>query len=404
MVASRKTVRLTGLLIVVALFFGFSLTGCGRDAAAPKDTAPETPKVVKIGFIGPLTGPNAYQGTGARNAFNLAIKLANESGQFPFKIEVIEMDDASTPATGVSAALKITSDPDVVAASGHWNSPVAEATIPVFKQAGIPFVIWGAISPTLTTAENYPIVTRVCPTSVQENIPLANFAIDQMGLKKWVIISDTSVYGKNNTAAWKDEVGKRAGAEILSVDEIQVGQTDFRPILTKIKSLNPDAVYFGGVVMEGALIKQQMAELGITVPMAAISGIGSEKYIEVAGANAEGTISSKPGKSIDKLPGGAQFVAEYEKAGFKEPFGVYGPYAYDAAGIILAALKQVGPDRDKLIDAIAKIEYSGLLGTTKFNSVGQTTNAIATILVVQDGKWVPWDDSEYATGKRTLPK
>src|SRR4030067_3846379 len=67
-------------------------------------------KVVKIGFIGPLTGPNAAQGVGARNAFDLAIREANASGKYPYKVEMVALDDASDPATGVAAALKLASD------------------------------------------------------------------------------------------------------------------------------------------------------------------------------------------------------------------------------------------------------------------------------------------------------
>src|SRR5690606_9157993 len=116
--------------------------------------------VVKIAFLGPLTGPNAAQGLGARNAFDLAIKEANESGRFPFRIEAMILDDASDPSTGVAAALRAVNDPAVVAATGHWNSPVALATIDVFHEHGIPMVIWGAIHPDITR-RGYREVTRV---------------------------------------------------------------------------------------------------------------------------------------------------------------------------------------------------------------------------------------------------
>lgn len=384
------------MAVVILLAVGFFLAQAPGVATASK-------KVVKIGFIGPLTGPNASAGVGARNSFDLAIRQANASKAYPYKIEAVWGDDASTPSQGVSAAMRIAADPEVVAASGHWNSPVAEATIPTFKQAGIPFVIWGAIGPDLTCKANYPIVTRVCPTSVQENMPLAKFAMDKLHIKKWAIISDTTVYGKDNTAAWKAEASKSHGAKIVSVDEIQVGQTDFRPVLTKIKTLHPKAIYFGGVVMEGALIRRQMQELGMKLPLFAISGIASDQFVQVAGNSAEGVVATKPGESLDQLPGGQRFEKAYAEAGYKEPYGAYGPYAYDAAGVILAALKKVGPNRQKLIPAIANIKYKGLLGTTTFNSVGQTTNSLATVLVVQDGKWVPWKDSKYASGKSVLP-
>ncbi|CEP69214.1 Leu/Ile/Val-binding protein [Moorella glycerini] len=399
-----RTIKWLVLFMVMAVVFTL-LAGCSNSSKGKEEGKAAGTKAVKVAFLGPLTGPNAMQGVGARNAFQLAIKQANDSGKLPFKIEVVDLDDASNPGTGASVAQKAVADPDVVAASGHWNSPVAEATIPIFKSAGVPLIIWGAIRPTLTSKENYPYITRVCPTQEQENLPLANFVVNNLGRKKWAVISDTTTYGKSNTEAWKTEIKKYPGAEIVSIDEIQVGQNDFRPILSKIKAANVDGVYFGGVVMEAALVRRQMVELGMKdTLMVGISGIVDDKFIETAGTEAaEGVIATKPGKSISKLEGGKAFEEAYQKAGFKEPYGAYGPYAYDAANIIVEALKQVGPDRKKLVDAIAKISYNGLLGVTTFNEVGQTTNVVSTIYVVEDGKWVDWDASKYKSGERKLP-
>ncbi|MHB1405513.1 MAG: branched-chain amino acid ABC transporter substrate-binding protein [Desulfitobacteriaceae bacterium] len=399
----KKGIRLTALLMVSLMVIGIFLAGCGT-ATTGNNAANSGKKVVKVAFLGPLTGSNAMQGVGARNSFGLAIKQANDSGKLSFKIEVMDLDDASNPGTGASAAQKAVSDPDVVVASGHWNSPVAEATIPIFKSAGIPLIIWGAIGPKLTSPDNYPYITRVAPTQAQENLPLAKFMYDQ-GRKKWAIISDTSTYGKSNTEAWTKEIKKNSDGQIVSVDEIQVGQTDFRPILSKIKNENVDGIYFGGVVMEGALVRRQMVELGMKdILLTGISGIVDDKYIETAGKDAaEGVVATKPGQDIAKLPGGKAFDDAYQKAGYKEPYGAYGPYAYDAANIIVEALKQVGPDKKALVDAIAKIKYNGLLGDTTFDSVGQTQNVASTIYVVQDGKWVDWDSSKYKSGERKLP-
>lgn len=361
-------------------------------------------KVVKVGFLGPLTGANAAQGVGARNSFELAIAQANESGDYPYTIEMVAMDDASNPGTGASAAMSLVADPEMVIAAGHWNSPVARATIPIFKDNKIPLVIWGAIGSDLTSPENYPIITRVCPTEVQENVPLAKFMMDDMKIKRWAVISDTSSYGKGNTKAWKNEAASRPDVEIISVDEVQVGQTDFKAILSKIKNMKPDAVYFGGVVMEGALIRRQMYDIGMgDTLMAAISGMWDNKFIEVATPEfAEGVIVTKPGVALSKAPMGQEFVAAYKKMGFGEPFGAYGPYAYDAARVILDALKEVGPDPAKLINAVAGIESKGLFGITKFNDYGQTTNVAVTVYVVDGGKWVDYDSSAYASGKKSF--
>jgi branched-chain amino acid transport system substrate-binding protein len=183
-----------------------------------------------------------------------------------------------------------------------------------------------------------------------------------------------------------------------------VGTTDFRPILTKIKGLNPSAVYFGGVVMEGALTRDQMDKVGLKKLFCAISGIKDDKFLEVAGPSGEGVLSIKPGKPIEMLEGGAKFVKDYGAAGYREPFGAYGPNAYDSAGIILEAISKVGAeDKGAMAKYIRGIKYRGLMGETSFDATGQTKNVNVSRFVGQDGKWVTWEDSAYAKGSKKLP-
>ena len=362
-------------------------------------------KVVKIAFIGPLTGPNAAQGMGARNSFELAIRQANAKKEFPFKLEMLALDDASQPSVGVNAANKAVSDPQVVAASGHWNSPVARATIPIFHQAHMALVIWGAIGVDLTDkyGKMWPEITRVCPKLDAENEFLANWLINKEHYKTFYIIHDTSSYGKDCLTFMKKAIEKRGG-QILGIDGVNVGEKDFMPLITKVKEKNPQVLYYGGVVTEAALLRVQMVKAGLTnILYTGISGLADQKFNEVAGKAAEGTVITKPGDPRE-LAGWPAFVKAYKDAKFNEPMGAYGQYAYDAANIIIAAIKEVGPDRAKLVDAIRHIKYKGLLGTYTFDNTGQTTLLSMTLLISQDGKWVRWENSDYAKGKRSLPR
>jgi len=369
-------------------------------AWVPYSGAAAAEKTIKLGFIGPVTGGNALQGIGARNGFELAIRQVNEQG-YPYKVEAVALDDASDPSVGVSAALKLINDPDVVAAIGHWNSPVALATIHIFHSRKIPFIIWGAISPRIT-GFNYPEVTRVTPTLIAENKPLAAWVVKSLGLKRFSVVSDTSDYGRDNVDAFSAFISQNGG-EVTSVDAAPVGTTDFRPILTKIKAAGPDAVYFGGVITEAGLVKKQMAELGLRVPFIAISGIYDQKYIEIASADAaEGTVVDVPG--VKETPELKAFKEAYDKSAFNDPAGPYGKYAYDAAKILLATIQEHGiDDKVKLAQAIRAIEYDGALGHTSLDDHGQTKlDVTVDFAVVQDGAWVNWNDSEYASGKRKL--
>jgi len=361
----------------------------------------EQKKVVKIGFIDPLTGPNAAIGIGAKNSAELAVRQANASGEFPYEIKLVAEDDASDPATGVAAALKLCSDPEVVAVISHFNSPVALATVHIFHRFGVAQIMPSSIHPDITRGNDYKEVTRICADNIAEHNFGTDLVIKELGYKKWSIIYDTSSYGVNCNTNFKRSLSE-CGGILLSEDGISVGTKDFRPILTKIKELNPEGIYFGGLYTEAALCKRQMHELGMdNVLFFGVTGFDSVTFNEIAGSAAEGTIE------VGKLALGEEspFVKAYKAAGFKEPYEATGPYAYDAIGIILGALKKVGPDRKAIVDYIADpdFRYTGAIGLTILDEDGQSLTGGLTIKISQDGKWIPWDKSEYVTGKRKLP-
>jgi branched-chain amino acid transport system substrate-binding protein len=366
----RRTV-LTGIMMSTAL------------AAMP--AMAQDKDVIKLGFIGPISGGNAQQGLGARNGFLLAIDQVN-AGDYPYKVEAVTLDDASDPQTGVSAALKLVNDPQVVAATGHWNSPVALATIPVFHRYQMPMIVWGAISPKITD-QNMPEITRVTPTLVTENKPLADWAANGLGAKKIALVSDTSDYGVANADAF-EEFYSDAGGEIISKDMFPVGNTDFRTALIKMKEAAPEAIYYGGVITEAGILRRQMIETGLDVPLIGISGFYDPAFIELAGDAAEGTMVSYP--AAQSNPALDSMHEAYAAANFAEAESPYTKYAYESANILLAAIKEIGiDDKEALAKAIRDIKFDGVLGETTFDANGQTEIPVAIeIKEVKDGKWV----------------
>ena len=352
---------------------GFALASWGAQA---QDT-------VKIGFLGPLSGGDAQQGLSARNGFQLAVDQANKAN-LPFKIEPVILDDGANPQTGVAAALKLTNDSDVVAATGHWNSSVALATIPVFSRANIPFVVWGAISPKITERNN-PMVTRVVPTLTNTNEPLAKWAATDVG-KKIAIVSDTSDYGLANVKSF-DKFYTADGGKVVATETAPVGTTDFRATLTKIKAAGPDAIYFGGVVTEAGLVRQQMVELGMKQPMIGVDGFYDPEFLKIAGPAADGTVSGIVKE--DGNPKLTQLKADYDAAKFAEPMSTYTKNAYDATNIIIAALKQAGTkDHAAIAKTIRDTQYDGTMGHTSFDANGQTKLPVDLELrEVKNGAW-----------------
>ncbi len=378
---------------LLAVFMVVALIGCGPAKPAEKQT-------VKIGFIGPLSGGGAAVGIGAKNSFQLKVDEVLAAGDYPYNIVVVYEDDASDPATGVAAATKIASDPDVVAAATHWNSPVGLATVDVFHKYGMAQVFWGTIHRDIIYGNDYKEPVRVIPTSEQSMELAAEYA-KKFGIMDWVIINDTTDYGTKIRDEFTASLEKRGG-KVLEAIGVTVGQQDFSAVLSRVAELKPQGIFYAGVTTEAAGVRIQSMKQGLTnVLFMGPPGIQSDTFGEITLTDAEGTFCSGT-FDVNSSEEGKAFVQAYN-AKYTEPFEQNGPYAYDSAGIILEALKAVGPDKAKIVDYILSHSFKGVIGDIQWDEYGQNGVGGLTMYVNQDQKWVKYEDSEYASGKRTLP-
>lgn len=381
-------------LLFIAFSLVFLLVGCSSAKTGDQQT-------VKIAFIGPLTGGNAAVGKGAKNSFELKVNEVLAKGDYPYKVEIVNEDDAGDPATGVAAANKVCSDPDVVAAATHWNSPVGLATVGIFNKCGMAQIFWGTIHADIIYANDYNNNFRIIATSKDSNNLAAEYA-KKFNIMNWVIVNDTTDYGTKNRDEFQAAIEK-AGGTVLGTFGITVGQQDFSAVMSKVKELNPAGIYYGGVVTEGAGILKQAKKVGLDkVMFMGPPGIQSDTFGEIAGTDGEGAFCSGT-FDVNSSDAGKEFVKAYNAKYPNEPYEQNGPYAYDSAGIILEALKAVGPDRAKIIEYIGSHEFTGVIGEIKWDSFGQATTGGLTMYVNQDGKWVKYENSEYASGIRKLP-
>lgn len=379
----KKGVALAAVTAVSAVM----LAGCGGGGGDKKA------EVVKIGFIAPITGNNAALGVGMKNSADLAIKHANASGKYPYKFELVVVDDASDPSTAVAAANKLITDKAVVASGGHFNSGCSLATAPVFHKNGMAFLVSAAIHPDIT-GKGYKEINRIITEAKAQNVFAGSLAAKDWGVKTICLINDRTDYGKTNAGQFGENAVKN-GAQVLSDDGINVGQQDFSAVLTNIKAKNPDCVYFGGMATEAALIKRQMADLQINCLFLSDSGIISDTFNKIAGPAAEGMIAFNIGKPLEDLPGGKKFMEDYAAAKYPEPYDNLGHFGYDTVMMLCDVIgkNKVGTDRKKAIEALRKAEYDGVLGKTSFDENGQTKNTLITTYISKDGKWVAYEKS-----------
>jgi len=356
---------------------------------------------VKVAFIGPLTGGVAANGIGGRNSADLAVRLRNADPKAKYEYDLTVLDDECKPNTAVQAATKAGADNAIIAAVAHYCSATAIATVDTFNRLGLPMVVWGAVLPDITYRNKYPEVHRVNGTMINQNDVAAKF-MTGLGFKTWVVIHDTTDYGKAHNEYFSKDLAADGG-KILGTFGVTADQQDFTAELTQAKALNPEVIYFGGLTPIGIRIRQQMDKLGIKAVFEGTSGIKSDAYIQGLGPLAEGSLSFIEGAPIDKLPGGKSFQEQYNKAGYKEPPEAYGAFAFVAMQLILDKIEAVGPDRAKVTAALGDVKnYDSIIGPVTFDDHGQNTVPLITKYVAQDGKWVVWEDSEYGSGKRKL--
>lgn len=358
---------------------------------------------VRIAFIGPLTGGVSANGLGGRNSADLAVRLRNADPKAKYNYELVVLDDECKPNVGVQVATKAAADNGIVAGVTHYCSTVAMAAVDVYRKFGLPVVVWGAVLPDITYANDYREVHRVNGTMINQNEAAARF-MTSLRFKRWAVIHDTTDYGKGHNRYFSENLAKQGG-QILGTFGVTADQQDFSAELTKIKELKPEVIYFAGLTPVGVRIRSQMDKLGVKAVFQGTSGIVSDAFIEGLGPLAEGVVAFREGAPAEKLPGGRVFLDAYARQKYADDPEAYGPFAFAAATLIMDAIDKVGPDRKKVRAELNRTrDYDSIVGRITFDDHRQNSVPLITKFVVQDGKWMVWEDSEYATGKRALVK
>lgn len=367
-------------VLTAAFLFIFSVTVIKQAQAAKK-------KVVKIALACPLTGDVAAMGQGMKKGAMLAIQQANEKNEVKgIEFELLAVDDRADPKEAVSAANKIVSDPSVIGVVGHLNSGCSIPASRVYARRKIAMITPASTNPKLTM-QGLKNVFRICTTDDVQGSFAGDFVYKKMKKAKVSIIHDKTPYGQGLAEEFKKRFTKNGGS-VLSFDGITMGEKDFKALLTRLKGIKPQVIYFGGLYSEAGLITKQAKELGLNIPLVGGDGIMDPQYIQIGGKATEGDIITMVGEPLEKIPAAKKFVADHKKAYPGEGIGAYNGYTYDAAQIFIAMVKKVGPDRKKIIDELASLNHHGVMGDTQFDKKGDTLNKVISAYRVKNGKFV----------------
>ena len=384
----RTRALVTGLLLVAA----WLLPGCGKEEPpkpAPKAEAPPpAPTVVKIGHAAPLTGGIAHLGKDNENGARLAIDEANAKGVTidgkKIKFELLGEDDEAKPDKGPIVAQKF-ADAKVAGVVGHLNSGVTIPASGVYNQAGIPVITGAATNPKLTE-QGFKTVFRTVGRDDQQGPAVASYLASEFKPKTVAVIDDATAYGEG-LANEVEKTLKAAGIKVLPREKGTDQTRDWKAVLTKIRGKKPDAIFYGGMDATGGPLLKQGRELGIKVVFSFGDGACTEEMKKLAGDAAEGLICSQAGLPVQAAS--KKFLEAYKAKFSSEPI-LYSPFTYDAANLLIEAMKKANSvDPAKYLSELAKISYEGATGRIEFDEKGDRKDAEMTIFTLKAGKLEP---------------
>ncbi|MHB8508299.1 MAG: branched-chain amino acid ABC transporter substrate-binding protein [Candidatus Dormibacteria bacterium] len=392
-----------------------ALAACGSGTTG---TGGGNKGTIKIGIDLPISGNDSSDGIPAENGALFAIKQANDKGGVEgYALKADVLDDASAtlgkhdPQQGATNVKQFIADKAVLAMVGPFNSNVARTEMPLAGQAEAgPLTM---VSPSNTgecLTQVHPYCTngepgslhpagktnyfRVCTTDNIQGPALADYGYDKLGKKNVYILDDSETYGKGLADNFQKEWTKKGGA--VAGHEAFDGTTtkDFKSFLTKAKSKNVDLLFFGGTTSNGGgLIRSQMKGL-LDVPLLGGDGISDDQFIKDAGSNSDGTTYSVAAVNADKLDSAKKFLTDFKAAYPKSSdYGAYTANSYDAANVIIESLRAAIkanngqlPTRAQISEQMLKIDYNGVIGETKFDANGDTSNKIISFYTIKGGK------------------
>lgn len=352
-------------------------------------------QVIKIGHIGPTSGPQAHFGKDDENGVRMAIEDLNakgmEIGGKKVKFVLVAEDDVADPKQGTAASQKLCDD-KVAGAVAFVNSGVAIPSSKVFQDCGIPMITGAATNPDLTKP-GWNTTYRVIANDNALGAALATYAAKNLKLKNVAVIDDRTAYGQGLANVFKKDAEKQ-GIKIVANEFTNDKATDFMAILTSIKAKKPDAIFYGGMYGQAGPMLRQMAQLGMNdVKMFGGDGICVTELAKVAaGAKPlENVVCADGGASIAKMPGGMEWKKRYD-AKYPGQFQVYSPYFYDGTMLLADAMKRANSwDPKVYIPFLQKSDYSGVTSKIQFEKNGEMKNPSYTLSRYVSGNKTPID-------------
>ncbi|MGD8314614.1 MAG: ABC transporter substrate-binding protein [Syntrophobacterales bacterium] len=335
---------------------------------------------IVIAVAAPLTGPAARAGSAVKKAATIKVNEFNAAGGINGQdVEIVVMDEQCSPKKAVAVAKKIVEDTRILGVVGHVCTRAHLAALATYVKEGVPVIspsvtAGAAISDKASDRKGRVWGFRTSHRDDYYSQSLARYAKEFLNLNRVAVFYSKTGYGKEMRKGFVEEA-KKIGLDIVKEKSFKTGAEDFTKDLTKAKKKDAEGLFISGEPAEAALIALQASKLGMDVPKF-VDVLDDAKYLNLAKEAAENTFFAMPSLS-------------------KKPHWIFAN-AFDATGILLKAVIEVGPNRKKIREYVASINskeksYDGMSGPVYFDEKGDCQRA-PWIKTVVNSRFVPAPD------------
>lgn len=323
---------------------------------------------IKIGIPQPMTGPATQYGDQIQAGALTAIDAFNAAGGVKGKqLEPLLIDDGCEPKQAVPAANRVINSGAKFAVA-HACSGTTVPAVNVYEQEGIVAITPGATSPLVTDTIKPHYFFRTIGRDDQQGPYAADYIVNQLKPKTIAILHDKQTYGSGVATQVRDSLGKSDSVNIALYEGINVGDSDYSAVITKLKALNADLIYFGGYHAELGLLLRQAREQGLTTQFMGPEGVANQDLVAIAGPAIEGLLVTLPA-DFSKLPANKGILEDFKK--FKRsPDGAFTFPAYSAVQILVASINAVGEDPAKVADYMHSNSFDTGIGKVEYDAKG----------------------------------
>lgn len=327
---------------------------------------------LKIAFAGPTTGPVTQYGDMVKQGIDTAVEQINAAGGVLGKqLEVVVLDDSCEPKQGPVVANRVVND-KIHYVVGHVCSGATISASSVYNTEGVLMVTPSATAPGVTDGKNYDMIFRTIGRDDQQGPAAAKFIVEKIKPAKVAVLHDKQSYGQGIASAVKNDLEK-AGTKVVLFEGINAGDSDYSAVITKLKSLGVDFVYYGGYHPELGLLLRQGAEQGLKAQFMGPEGAGNPDINAIAGPAVEGMLLTLPA-DFSKNPANSGIVAAFRSKN-RDPGGAFQMTAYAATLAIADGIKGVGADDPvKVATYLHTHTIATPIGNLSWNKQGDLNN------------------------------